>query len=215
MSLKTTASQTVGPYLHIGLTWLVTDNLVGPGVTGDAITIEGRITDADGKPVDDALVEIWQANAHGRYDHPDDARDLPLEPGFKGFGRVPTDAGGGFRFTTIKPGRVPAPAGSSTAGPSQGANSAPSGDSEAAMAASVGVPLQAPHVNVTIFMRGILKQLTTRIYFPDEPANADDPVLARVPAARRNTLIARAVGPHALEWNVVLQGEGETVFLEY
>ena len=187
MSLKTTSSQTVGPYLHIGLTWLVTDNLVGPGVTGDPVTIEGRITDVDARPVDDALVEIWQANAHGRYDHPEDTRNLPLEAGFKGFGRMATDASGGFRFTTIKPGRVPA-----------------ADDS-----------MQAPHINVTIFMRGMLKQLHTRIYFPDDPANASDPVLASVPAERRGTLIAKPRGNGMLRWNVVLQGEGETVFFEY
>jgi protocatechuate 3,4-dioxygenase, alpha subunit len=187
MSLQTSASQTVGPYLHIGLTWLVTDNLVGPGVTGEPITIEGRVTDADGKPVDDALVEIWQANAHGRYDHPDDTRDLPLEPGFKGFGRVPTDAAGGFRFTTIRPGRVPAPDGG----------------------------MQAPHINVTIFMRGMLKHLKSRIYFQEDPANAADPVLSRVPADRRATLIAVSRGKASFEWNVVLQGPGETVFFDY
>jgi protocatechuate 3,4-dioxygenase alpha subunit len=187
MSLRTTASQTVGPYLHIGLTWLVTDNLVGEGVTGEHITIEGRVVDGDGKPVDDALVEIWQANAHGRYDHPDDTRDVPLELGFKGFGRVATDAAGRFRFATIKPGQVPAPEGG----------------------------VQAPHINVTIFMRGMLKQLRTRIYFPNEAANASDPVLSRVPAARRETLIARPVGDGALEWNVDLQGPDETVFFDY
>lgn len=187
MSLHTTSSQTVGPYLHIGLAWLVTDNLVGPGVTGWPVTIDGRIVDADGKPVDDALVEIWQANAYGRYAHPDDTRNLPLEPGFDGFGRVPTDARGGFRFTTVKPGPVPAADGT----------------------------LQAPHINVTIFMRGMLKQLTTRIYFPDEPGNDTDPVLARVPAARRDTLIAKRIGDAMLEWNVVLQGEGETAFFDY
>jgi protocatechuate 3,4-dioxygenase, alpha subunit len=187
MSLHTSASQTVGPYLHIGLTWLVTDNLVGPGVTGEPITIEGRVTDADGKPVDDALVEIWQANAHGRYDHPDDTRDLPLEPGFKGFGRVPTDAAGGFRFTTIRPGRVPAPDGG----------------------------MQAPHINVTIFMRGMLKHLKSRIYFQEDPANPADPVLSRVPADRRATLIAVSRGKASFEWNVVLQGPGETVFFDY
>ena len=187
MSLRTTASQTVGPYLHIGLTWLVTDNLVGEGVSGERVTIEGCVVDGDGKPVDDALVEIWQANAHGRYDHPDDTRDVPLDPGFKGFGRVATDAAGRFRFATIKPGRVPAPEGG----------------------------MQAPHVNVTIFMRGMLKQLRTRIYFPNEAANASDPVLSRVPAARRETLIARPVGDGALEWNVDLQGPDETVFFDY
>jgi protocatechuate 3,4-dioxygenase alpha subunit len=187
MSLRTTASQTVGPYLHIGLTWLVTDNLVGEGVSGERVTIEGCVVDGDGKPVDDALVEIWQANAHGRYDHPDDTRDVPLELGFKGFGRVATDAAGRFRFATIKPGQVPAPEGG----------------------------VQAPHINVTIFMRGMLKQLRTRIYFPNEAANASDPVLSRVPAARRETLIARPVGDGALEWNVDLQGPDETVFFDY
>ena len=187
MSLKTTSSQTVGPYLHIGLTWLVTDNLIGAHVTGNPITVTGRIVDADGRPVDDALVEIWQANAHGRYDHPEDTRDLPLEAGFHGFGRVPTDAGGSFRFITVEPGRVPAADGT----------------------------LQAPHINVTIFMRGMLKQLCSRIYFPDEPANAADAVLASLPAERRDTLIARRTGDATLEWNVVLQGEGETVFFDY
>ncbi len=91
MSLQTTASQTVGPYLHIGLTWLVTDNLSARASPANTITIEGRVLDGDGKPVNDALVEIWQANAHGKYAHPDDPQDKPLEPGFKGFGRVPTD----------------------------------------------------------------------------------------------------------------------------
>ena len=186
MSLQTTSSQTVGPYLHIGLTWLITDNLVGPGVSGDKVTIAGRIADGDGKPVNDALVEIWQANAHGKYAHPDDSQDKPLEAGFKGFGRVPTDDNGGFKFTTIKPGRVPSPGGG----------------------------LQAPHINVTIFMRGMLKQLNTRIYFPADPANAGDAVLQSVLPARRDTLIAKATGAGALEWNVVLQGAGETVFFD-
>ena len=186
MSLQTTASQTVGPYLHIGLTWLATDNLVGPGVSGEKISIEGRVLDGDGKPVSDALVEIWQANAHGKYAHPDDPQDKPLETGFKGFGRVPTDDKGSFKFTTIKPGRVPAPAGG----------------------------LQAPHINVTIFMRGLLKQLHTRIYFPADPANADDAVLQSVPQPRRGTLIAKSVAGHpgSFEWNVMVQGDGETVF---
>ena len=173
MSLQTTSSQTVGPYLHIGLTWLVTDNLVGPGVSGEKITIEGRVLDGDGEPVSDALVEIWQANAHGKYAHPDDPQDKPLEPGFKGFGRVPTDDQGRFRFTTIKPGRVAAPGGG----------------------------LQAPHINVLIFMRGMLKQLTTRIYFPGDPANAEDAVLQSVPQARRETLIAKPSPVARARWN--------------
>ena len=188
MSLHTTSSQTVGPYLHIGMTWLVTDNLVGPGVSGEQVTIQGRIQDGDGQPVSDALVEIWQANAHGQYAHPEDPQDKPLEPGFKGFGRVTTDEEGRFQFTTIKPGRVPAPSGG----------------------------LQAPHINVTLFMRGMLKQLHSRIYFPGDPANADDSVLQRVPQARRATLIAKVIAgqTRALQWNVVLQGDGETAFFD-
>ena len=194
MSLKTTSSQTVGPYLHIGLTWLVTDNLVGSGVTGDPVTIEGRITDVDARPVDDALVEIWQANAHGRYDHPEDTRNLPLEAGFKGFGRMATDASGGFRFTTIKPGRVPA-----------------ADDS-----------MQAPHINVTVLARGLLTHQITRIYFADEALTASDPVLALVPdEAGRRTLIAHKVaggGETTYRFDIRLQGDGngdgETVFFE-
>ena len=214
MSLRTTASQTVGPYLHIGMTWLVTDNLVGAGVAGDPMTLSGRVTDADGEPVDDAVIEIWQANAHGRYPHPDDTRDLPLEAAFTGFGRIATDASGTFRFRTIKPG--PVPSGMSAAGPSKPAQpySASMG-SAAATAASVGAVMQAPHLNVTIFMRGMLKQLRTRVYFPGDPANANDPVLRQVPEERRATLIARSTGGNTLEWNVVLQGEGETVFFDY
>jgi protocatechuate 3,4-dioxygenase alpha subunit len=185
--VHTTSSQTVGPYLHIGMTWLVTNDLTAPGVSGERYVIEGRVLDADGQPVDDAVLEFWQANAFGRYNHPEDVReDAALEPAFQGFGRVPTDAQGRYRLTTIKPGRVPAPDGN----------------------------LQAPHIDVSIFMRGLLKQLVTRIYFPDDPANATDPVLASVPAERRDTLVARPTGDHTLEWNVVLNGQGETVFFE-
>jgi protocatechuate 3,4-dioxygenase alpha subunit len=189
MSLETTSSQTIGPYLHIGLTWLVTDDLIGRGASGERVAVEGRVVDGDGNAVDDAVVEIWQANAHGRYAHPDDARDKPLEAGFKGFGRVMTDGEGRFRFATIKPGRVPAPAGGS----------------------------QAPHLNVTLLTRGLLKHLITRMYFPGDAANADDPVLQSVPAERRATLLATpAAGKGgALEWNVVLQGKNETVFFDY
>jgi protocatechuate 3,4-dioxygenase alpha subunit len=188
MSLQTTSSQTIGPYLHIGLTWLVNDDLAPTGVSGEKVAIEGRIVDGDGNAVNDAVVEIWQANGHGRYAHPDDTQDKPLEPQFKGFGRVTTDNDGVFRFTTIKPGRVPAPGGG----------------------------LQAPHLNVTIFTRGLLKHLITRMYFPHEPANDEDPVLQCVPAERRRTLIAMpSEGKAALKWNVILQGQDETVFFDY
>lgn len=188
MSLQTTSSQTVGPYLHIGLTWLVTKDLAPAGVAGERFTIEGRVLDGYGKPVNDALVELWQANAHGKYAHPDDRQDKQLEKGFQGFGRCPTDDDGRFRFVTIKPGRVPGPGGA----------------------------MQAPHINVTVFMRGMLKHLVSRIYFPDDPANADDPVLKLVPADRRQTLIATRSGSDktTLQWNVILQGNGETVFFD-
>jgi protocatechuate 3,4-dioxygenase, alpha subunit len=187
MSNFATGSQTVGPYLHIGLNWLNTRDIAGKGIKGERVAIQGRLIDGNGVGVNDGLIEIWQANAEGKYAHPDDKQKKPLEKGWRGFGRIPTDAKGGFRFTTIKPGRVPAPDGS----------------------------LQAPHLVVSIFMRGMLKQLVTRIYFPDEAAsNTTDPVLTLVPAARRATLIPRKKGK-ALEWNIVLQGKNETVFFDY
>ena len=178
MSLQATTSQTVGPYLHIGLTWLITENLAPAGVAGERVSIEGRVIDGDGNPVDDALVEIWQANADGKY----------AEKGFRGFGRSATDDKGVFRFHTIKPGRVLGPA----------------------------RKLQAPHIAVNVFMRGLLKQLVTRIYFPDDPANAEDTVLALVPAERRGALVAKKVAGKAgaLGWNVILQGRDETVFFD-
>lgn len=188
MSLQATTSQTVGPYFSIGLTWLNCDNLVGPGVSGERITIEGRVIDGDGRPVPDSFIEVWQANAHGKYAHPEDTQNKPVEPGFKGYGRIPADDNGRFRFTTIKPGQVPGPDGKP----------------------------QAPHIAVSVFMRGLLLRLVTRIYFPDEPANGADSVLSRVEPARRATLIAKKSGKAAglLEWNVILQGPEETVFFD-
>lgn len=180
-------SQTVGPYLHIGLDWLNTERIAGPRVKGERVTLQGRLVDGNGAGVSDGVVEIWQANAAGRYAHPEDRQSKPLDKDFRGFGRIPTDAKGRFRFSTVKPGRVPGPGGR----------------------------LQAPHLNVTVFMRGLLKQLSTRIYFPEDPANAEDPVLQRVPAARRATLVARRKSKSLLEWNIVLQGRAETVFFDY
>jgi protocatechuate 3,4-dioxygenase alpha subunit len=187
VSLFATGSQTVGPYLHIGLDWLVTRNIAGRGVKGERVTISGRLLDGDGDGVADGLVEIWQANAHGKYAHPEDRQAKPLERGWRGFGRIPTDANGAFRFSTIKPGRVPGPDGNA----------------------------QAPHLVVSVFMRGLLKHLATRMYFPDEPANAEDPVLTLVPAARRATLVAKRKAKGALEWNIFLQGRDETVFFDF
>ena len=180
MGLPVTPSQTVGPFLRIGLDWLNTAQIDCADPAAERITIEGRVLDADGAPVPDALLEFWQASPQGIY--PSSSSQ------FRGFGRVPTDDEGGFRFTTAKPGRVPAPDGT----------------------------LQAPHIVVTIFMRGLLKHLVSRIYFPDDAANAEDMVLKRVPQERRRTLIARRVeaGEARLTWNVVLQGADETVFFD-
>jgi protocatechuate 3,4-dioxygenase alpha subunit len=187
MSLRASTSQTIGPYLRIGLEWMQIEDLAPQGVAGERVRIEGRVIDAEGKPVNDAAVEVWQANSHGKYASPEDPQDKPVETAFRGYGRSLTDDAGAFRFRTIKPGRVPDPGGR----------------------------LQAPHIVVTIFMRGLLKQLLTRVYFPDDPANADDPILSLVPAERRATLIARKRGDGVLEWNVVLQGKGETVFFDF
>ncbi|HZV65576.1 MAG TPA: protocatechuate 3,4-dioxygenase subunit alpha [Telluria sp.] len=185
MSLQMTASQTVGPFLHIGMDWLNNGELAG---SGERIVLEGQVRDAGGAPVPDAVIEIWQANAGGRYAHPDDPRGLPTDAGFAGFGRLPTDAEGCFRFGTVKPGRVPGPGGS----------------------------LQAPHIVVLVFMRGLLKHLVTRVYFPGDPANGEDPVLKLVPSERRATLVAQAAAgrPGVLEWTIRLQGDEETVFFD-
>lgn len=188
MSLRATTSQTVGPFFSIGLSSLKQDNLVGEGVSGERVTIAGRVLDGDGKPVPDALIETWQANAHGKYDHPEDTQSKKLEAGFKGFGRILTDGNGTFRFTTVKPGQVPGP------------------DNN----------MQAPHIAVSVFARGLERRLVTRIYFPDEPSNSSDFALNLVESTRRETLIAKkSTGESGvLEWNVILQGPGETVFFD-
>jgi protocatechuate 3,4-dioxygenase alpha subunit len=183
-----TPSQTVGPFYSLGTTWLHATDLAKSATAGERITISGTVTDGDGKPVPDAFLEVWQANAHGKYPHPDDPQDKPVDAGFTGFGRVPTDKDGKFRFVTIKPGPVP----------------------------GLGNSLQAPHILVAVFMRGMLRHAYTRIYFSDEAANASDPVLGLVEdAARRKTLIAeRAPGKPDYRWDVVMQGRRETVFFD-
>lgn len=181
-----TPSQTVGPYLHIGLDWLNTTELAPEGVAGERIVIQGQVVDADRQPIPDGMIEIWQANSHGKYAHPEDTRALPLDAGFHGFGRVSTDEQGRFRFSTIKPGSVP--------------------DAQ-------GRP-QAPHLIVNVFARGLLKQLVTRMYFPGDAHDADS-VLQQVPPARRATLVAKAAGTGVVEWNVLIGGgSDETVFFE-
>jgi protocatechuate 3,4-dioxygenase alpha subunit len=185
-----TPSQTVGPFFHLGLARPEWGDLAAGNPAGERITIEGRILDGDGLPVPDAMVELWQANAAGRYNHPDDRQtDKPLDPNFRGYGRVATDADGRFRIVTIKPGPVP----------------------------GRGNSLQAPHINLAVFGRGLLKHLYTRLYFADEPANRNDPLLTLIDdeAARRTLLATReAAAEAAYRFDIVLQGENETVFLD-
>ena len=187
-----TPSQTVGPFFHLGLARPEWSDLAADNPDGQRIAIEGRVTDGDGAPVPDAMIEVWQANAAGRYNHPDDDRtDKPLDPHFRGFGRVATDADGRFRLVTIKPGPVP----------------------------GRGNAWQAPHINVALFARGLLIHLFTRIYFADEPANTSDPLLTSIEdAAVRDTLVARrdpgGGSPPVYRWNIVMQGDGETAFLD-
>jgi protocatechuate 3,4-dioxygenase, alpha subunit len=188
MSRQATTSQTVGPFFSIGMTRMKRDDLVSAGTSGERVTIAGQVFDGDGKPVSDAILEIWQANSYGKYAHPADQQDKPVEASFSGFGRIPTDDEGKFRFTTIKPGQVP----------------------------DLDGKLQAPHIVVSVFARGLLRRLVTRIYFPDEPANAADFALNLVEPSRRGTLIAKkATGVNgALKWDVILQGFNETVFFD-
>jgi protocatechuate 3,4-dioxygenase, alpha subunit len=197
MTLRATTWQTVGPFFKIGLAWLYREDLAGANVGGEHIEITGRVLDGDGKTVPDAVLELWQANSHGKYAHPEDEQSEPLDAGFSGFGRIATDDQGRFRFTTIKPGQVPAPE--------------ISGQSKSAHAS-----MQAPHINVSICTRGLLRRLVTRIYFPDEAANATDFALLQVDPARRSTLIAKrsASSSSKLEWDIVMQGPNETVFFD-
>ena len=196
MARGQTPSQTVGPYFAYGLTpeqyrypfrSTASNVIAKAGTDGTHIRIEGQVFDGQGDPVPDAMIEIWQANAHGRYNHPDDDRqDNLLDPDFKGFGRVGTDSDGGFWFETVKPGAIDRAC--------------------------------APHINVIVFMRGMLSHAYTRVYFSDEAtANDGDPVLSVVEAARRGTLIARRdeqPGGIVYRFDIHMQGQNETVFFD-
>ncbi len=183
--LITTPSQTVGPFFAIGLPWADGPFVVPEGTEG-AFRIEGRVLDGNGEPVPDAVVETWQADPEGRFDHPDDPRGAVRWKDFRGFGRSATDADGSYGVLTVKPGALP------------------TGDGG----------WEAPHLGVSVFCRGMLVRLVTRIYFPDEEANAHDPVLHSItdPAAR-STLIA-AAAPFGYHFDIRLQGEHETVFFD-
>lgn len=183
-----TPSQTVGPYFKFGLCRELFGPQLVPPDDPRAIRIRGVVLDGEEEPVPDALIEIWQANAAGRYAHPADTRAaLPLEDGFLGFGRSGTENEGWFEFVTVKPGSVPGPDGR----------------------------MQAPHINVSVFARGLLKRLATRLYFPDEEAaNAVDPVLSSISDAdRRATLVARE-DSGTLRFDIHLQGDRQTVFVD-
>jgi protocatechuate 3,4-dioxygenase, alpha subunit len=181
-----TGYQTVGPYFKIGLEGFYRDDLTDPSVPGQVVEITGRVIDADGVAVPDAVLEFWHADSKGRY--PDQPQHQPFEGSFVGFGRVPTNADGHFRFRTIKPGAV-------------------QGDTPAR---------QAPHILVSVFLRGLLNRLVTRLYFSDETVNEDDPVLLSVEKHRRNSLVAKAhpSQPGSYGWDVFLQGDNETVFFD-
>lgn len=206
-----TPSQTVGPFFHYGLPWKGGADLVGRSdmgarpelfpedhyvlnlssptgtPTGVVIEVAGRVIDGHGDGVPDAMIEIWQANAVGRYHSVDDPRDdVAIDPHFVGFGRASTDVEGVYRFRTIRPGRVPGP----------------------------GNSLQAPHLAVSVFGRGLIKRLATRLYFADGEGNDTDPILQAVPAARRDTLIAQRQADGTWWLDIVLKGEHETVFFD-
>ena len=181
-----TPSQTVGPYFGIMVRGRSECRQVSDATAGTRIVIEGQLLAGDGNVIPDALVETWQADARGRYRHPEDSLASEADPTFNGYGWAHTQGDGGFRFETIKPGRVAAPDGGT----------------------------QAPHIIVSVMARGILTRFITRIYFDDEPANAEDPILARVPEDRRHTLLARRSGDGRYLFNLVMQGAGETVFFD-
>jgi len=181
-----TPSQTVGPFFHVAIPVRGRETLVTNGTPGPRIVVEGTVRDGAGDPVPDALIEIWQANASGHCNHPEDPRSPERDRTFDGFGRVGTDADGRFAIETIKPGAI----------------------------SWLNQPAQAPHLLVGVFARGLLTRLVTRIYFEDEPSNAQDPILASVPADRRSTLVARRNHEGHYAFEIVLQGPGETVFFD-
>ena len=187
--LVTCPNQTVGPFFDFALTAnAALGCMAGDGARGERIRLAIRLLDGDGAPLPDAMIELWQADANGKYDHPEDRRQTAPDPAFCGFGRLGTDAAGLCAFHTVRPGAAPGP------------NGAP----------------QAPHINVHVFGRGLLWHLFTRIYFAGDPANQRDPILNLVPEERRETLLARPDPRIAGTWNfeIRLCGDRETVFFD-
>jgi protocatechuate 3,4-dioxygenase alpha subunit len=188
--MGTTPSQTVGPFFSCGLTTekCCVRNIASPQAKGERVVLTVRILDGDGVGLPDAMVEIWQADAQGVYNHPDDPQQKTCDTACAGFGRMGTTEDGVCEFETIKPGRVPGPNGVD----------------------------QAPHLTLLVFARGMLKQLYTRMYFAGDPANGQDPVLALVPKERRESLMAQPdpINKGAWLFDVHLQGGKETVFFD-
>jgi protocatechuate 3,4-dioxygenase alpha subunit len=189
MDFIPTSSQTIGPYFHV---YFKADGVIGriagSQAKGEHIRLACRVIDGQGAPVTDALLELWQADAAGIYNHPDDPRHAQADPAVRGFGRLPTNDNGICEFETVKPGRV----------------------------LGWDHTFQAPHINVTVFGRGMLKGLSTRIYFASDPANQDDPVLGLVPQDRRDTLFAQRDSQQSRLWRIDLHlcGDAETVFFD-
>jgi len=180
---------TVGPFFHSVLPWKGGGEMAKPGTRGERIQIFGRVLDAEGKPINDALIELWQANAAGKYDHPEDDQPGERDPSFQGFGRVAADAEGYFRVDTIRPGRV----------------------------RGLGNTMQAPHIEISIFARGVLKRLVTRLYFDGDAANDTDPVLGLIEdSKRRRTIMAARDPTEPSRWllTIHLGGPNETVFFD-
>lgn len=187
MSLQATTWQTVGPFFPIGLEHLNSNRIAIADHQGEHFTIRGRVFDGVGQPIPDAVIEIWQADENGEYSGTNRNSSTGRRAVFSGFGRIPTDEQGMFSFTTIRPGPVRGPNGA----------------------------LQSPHLAVRLMMRGLLRGLVTRMYFPSDSLAAD-PVLQLVPEQRRYTLIATLDTDRdaTLTWNIEMQGERETVFFE-
>jgi protocatechuate 3,4-dioxygenase, alpha subunit len=181
--MKQSASQTVGPFFRIGLMYgRAQNNLLDEQTAGERITLTGVVYDGDGQPIPDALIEIWQPDAKGIFNHPLDPLHTQADPHFRGFGRAENRNAGRYEFKTIKPG---------------------------------GRDRMPTHINVHVFARGMLIHAMTRIYFSDEPANTDDPVLRSIEPERRHTLIAtreESEGPPVYRFDIHMQGEDETVF---
>ncbi len=183
-----TPSQTVGPFFHFSLSANTLGQMAGPAAAGEAVRLAVRVFDGEGVPVPDAIIELWQADTSGKYEHPEDTQNRAPDATFCGFGRMGTDETGTCVFETIRPGRVP----------------------------GIGEKAQAPHINVIVLARGMLDGLFTRIYFAGDPANAEDAALSLVPEDRRATLLANPDTGRGGTWSfeIHLCGERETVFFD-